>query len=297
MVDGQKDYYRILGVLEDAEDIVIKAAYRALAQRYHPDKWQGDPAEATRRMAAINEAYGVLSDAQKRAAYDATRQKGTYQEEQGSEADENASSGLSAIERDWAIAAKYHPHIQKAADDLGRLSKSLSFSFMLTLLETKQFRELDGVAAKIEKKWFTKFFGTNEDVHEFAKELILEGRRDAAKELNEAVRVIGSVGETVLNRIAKEFLTKRYVSTRKNPQVQEAATNIIVAIRGGGGGLRTLLESYGGLTNSKIEIVFQRAAWFASKGKPLYRFRVDNVSELSESEFLDWLRNDAMLEP
>ena len=38
---SDKDYYRILGVLDDAEDIVIKAAYRALAQRYHPDRWQG----------------------------------------------------------------------------------------------------------------------------------------------------------------------------------------------------------------------------------------------------------------
>jgi DnaJ-class molecular chaperone len=37
-MNSQKDYYRILGVLDDAEDIVIKAAYRALAQRYHPDQ-------------------------------------------------------------------------------------------------------------------------------------------------------------------------------------------------------------------------------------------------------------------
>ena len=36
-----KDYYRTLGVLDDAEDIVIKAAYHALAQRYHPDRWAG----------------------------------------------------------------------------------------------------------------------------------------------------------------------------------------------------------------------------------------------------------------
>jgi len=35
----KKDHYQILGVIQDAEDIVIKAAYRALAQRYHPDKW------------------------------------------------------------------------------------------------------------------------------------------------------------------------------------------------------------------------------------------------------------------
>ena len=66
---SDKDYYRILGVLDDAEDIVIRASYRALAQRYHPDKWQGDPVEATRRMAEINEAYAVLSNSEKRSQY------------------------------------------------------------------------------------------------------------------------------------------------------------------------------------------------------------------------------------
>ena len=65
-----KDYYRILGVLDDAEDIIIRAAYKALAQRYHPDKWRGDVKEANDRMSDINEAYGILSDVEKRKIYD-----------------------------------------------------------------------------------------------------------------------------------------------------------------------------------------------------------------------------------
>lgn len=67
---SQSTYYSILGVTPDAEDIVITAAYRALAQRYHPDKWKRDPFEAQRRMTAINEAYSVLRDAIKRSKYD-----------------------------------------------------------------------------------------------------------------------------------------------------------------------------------------------------------------------------------
>lgn len=67
-----KDYYRILGVLDDAEVIVIKAAYRALAQKYHPDKWTGSSNESAARMVDINEAYAVLSDAKKREQYDST---------------------------------------------------------------------------------------------------------------------------------------------------------------------------------------------------------------------------------
>ena len=96
-----KDYYRILGVLDDAEDIVIKAAYKALAQRYHPDKWAGDKDEATRRMSDINEAYAVLSDPVKRNEYDSTRDKNSYQTEP--EDDELSSS----VESDWKKVIEY----------------------------------------------------------------------------------------------------------------------------------------------------------------------------------------------
>lgn len=66
-----KDYYAILGVLPSVEDFVIRAAYRALAQRYHPDKLPDCRAAAEARMREINEAYAVLSDERLRAQYDA----------------------------------------------------------------------------------------------------------------------------------------------------------------------------------------------------------------------------------
>ena len=68
-----QDHYSTLGVLPDAEDIVITAAFRALAQRYHPDRWKGDSAEAHRRMSEINAAYQVLGDKKRRADYDTSR--------------------------------------------------------------------------------------------------------------------------------------------------------------------------------------------------------------------------------
>ena len=54
------DHYAVLGVSPAAEDVVIRAAYRALAQRYHPDKWGGDLKVANERMAEINAAFAVL---------------------------------------------------------------------------------------------------------------------------------------------------------------------------------------------------------------------------------------------
>lgn len=63
------DYYELLEVEKGADDATLKSAYRKLAMRWHPDKNPGDQA-AEARFKAISEAYGVLSDPQKRAAYD-----------------------------------------------------------------------------------------------------------------------------------------------------------------------------------------------------------------------------------
>jgi curved DNA-binding protein len=63
-----QDYYRVLGVPRDAPAADIKSAFRKLARKYHPDISKEADAEA--RMKEINEAYAVLSDAERRAAYD-----------------------------------------------------------------------------------------------------------------------------------------------------------------------------------------------------------------------------------
>lgn len=63
------DYYELLGVKKDASPADIKKAYRKLALKYHPDKNRGDK-EAEGKFKEINEAYAVLSDAEKRKQYD-----------------------------------------------------------------------------------------------------------------------------------------------------------------------------------------------------------------------------------
>jgi len=64
-----KDYYRILGVARNASDKEIKQAYRKLARKHHPDINPGDKT-AEARFKEINEAYEVISDAEKRRKYD-----------------------------------------------------------------------------------------------------------------------------------------------------------------------------------------------------------------------------------
>ena len=66
---AKRDFYDVLGVGRDADGKTIKSAYRKLAMKYHPDR-NPDDAAAEEKFREATEAYDVLKDDQKRAAYD-----------------------------------------------------------------------------------------------------------------------------------------------------------------------------------------------------------------------------------
>lgn len=66
---SKRDYYEVLGVARDADAKAIKSAYRQLAMKHHPDQNPDNP-DAEAKFKEVGEAYAVLSDADKRAAYD-----------------------------------------------------------------------------------------------------------------------------------------------------------------------------------------------------------------------------------
>jgi molecular chaperone DnaJ len=72
----KRDYYEVLGIERGSSIDEIKKAYRKLALKYHPDKNPGDPA-AEEKFKEAAEAYGVLSDEEKRARYDRYGHAGT----------------------------------------------------------------------------------------------------------------------------------------------------------------------------------------------------------------------------
>jgi curved DNA-binding protein CbpA len=200
-----KDHYRTLNILPSAEDVVVRAAYRALAQRYHPDRWSGDPAVAESRMRHINEAYTILSDANKRVEYDKAYESDPEYHEYD-ERDEDISTDDSALRSDWDVAREYYDDLDKIERELQKVAYRLAFHFREALLETKRFSERAELAQQLERYFLERYFGKNEQVLAFAKALIAGSLKSACKELNRVMTVLGSntEGSRVIRRIKEK---------------------------------------------------------------------------------------------
>lgn len=181
------NHYATLGVTPQADPVVIRAAYRALAQRYHPDRYEGSKDEAHRLMSAINTAYEVLSDPLKRKAYD----------EQNSNAgdfddgDEVADDGLKQLYKDWQTATSFYPDLVGIEAALAKTSKRLAFSYVLIMMSAKKFEARRVVAEEMQDIFLRTYFGDRAEILDFARSLIDSGEKEAARYLNEAVRVLG----------------------------------------------------------------------------------------------------------
>jgi curved DNA-binding protein CbpA len=222
-----KDYYRILGVMPSAEGVVIRAAYKALAQRYHPDKYQGDASTAKRLMQDINEAYSILSDAAKKNDYDAWYKEQRKQEEfvVDDAEDEELASALNAFEKDWKLACNIYPDLHSEFERLNKVAHRLGLTFKIMLLESKQFSNRKTLAAYMENEFFRAYFGQNTMILMFAREIVLAGHKKAAKALNDYIRVLGSDPDAipVIDRICEDYNLPNERRVREEKEIKEKA--------------------------------------------------------------------------
>lgn len=227
-----KDYYAILGVVPSAEDVVIRAAWKALAQRYHPDRVAGDGAEANKRMAEINEAYNILSNPAQRKAYDKSRggKEGDFGDWVHEEEADQASNRYDPLEKDWTLAVGFYPDLVEINKRLSKISSTLAFSYRAGLLDIKAFEKRKELAEVLEIKFLQTYFGSNPKIVVFARELIFAGNRAASKALNDSIRVLGSdaLADRIINKICKDFNVKT-----KEMQEQERMAQLRAAQKGG----------------------------------------------------------------
>jgi curved DNA-binding protein CbpA len=108
MTDPRIDAYKVLQVDPEAEDEVIQAAYRRLAQKYHPDVIGPGP-QSSGRMASINKAYEILRDPVRRRAYDRERRAAAAHANDGPAAGSPRPAGESSPARPAGQASAARP--------------------------------------------------------------------------------------------------------------------------------------------------------------------------------------------
>lgn len=206
-----KDYYAVLGILPSAEDVVIRAAYKALAQRYHPDRYTGSQEDAHKKMSELNEAYSVISDPAKRSEYDKVRNSegaNAYDRDTTNKTDaDSLEKALAMHDSDWKVACDYYPELQKTFDKLKRINKILGFMFKCVILEFKDYKNQNLIADELELNFLRKYFGDDKKIINFARELIHAGNKNAAAYLNKSVAIIGASipPNELIAKIRKDF--------------------------------------------------------------------------------------------
>lgn len=198
------DHYQALGLARHAEPVVVKAAYRALASLYHPDR---NPApDAIERIQRINIAHDVLSDPVRRHAYDAT-----LAGEIPPEAPHH--DGPDPLAERWQIAAGFFPEIRRHHARLDRLSVHMGEEFRLHLLQHQNYAEATALAHRLRTDFLTRHFGTDEALHAYAEQLVMAREIDAARFVGQIVAVLG---QSVSADSVREKVEQRYPRTIPN---------------------------------------------------------------------------------
>ena len=140
MAENKRDYYEVLGVSKGASEEEIKKAYKKLARKYHPDMNPGDK-EAEEKFKEVNEAYEVLSDADKKATKDFLKWVVT------------SKTGIKSLSSDMGFTTPFksfsdvksdNPLVQAAVDDQNSGKTAVSWNF--TMMPSEEWKNKLGSA-------------------------------------------------------------------------------------------------------------------------------------------------------
>ena len=178
-----RTYYDVLGVATDTPDVVIKAAYRALAKQYHPDGTSTDPGSAD-RFIEIQNAYAVLSKPESRTEYDAELREAAFTMAPAFAEDGAGEPLPPAI---WPAPSPAMAEIERICARLSLYSEPLAQSFHEAYRRGDCGEEPARYAEEMEKSFFLEYFGDDPDVQALARLLLLGSRTGAALTLNQLV--------------------------------------------------------------------------------------------------------------
>lgn len=129
------NHYEVLGLIPSVEQPVIRAAYKALVNIYHPDK---NPSKNEDYIKKINIAYETLSNPKKKRVYD---KEIKISENTASRFSFSSTPSFDTkyLNESWDLAISFYPVIKAEYEILKNISWTIAYSFKLELLESKDF--------------------------------------------------------------------------------------------------------------------------------------------------------------
>ena len=195
-----KNYYHILGLSFESnpENSLIDAAYKALVKLYHPDIYKGNNRDLKRKITELNEAYEILSNANKKKKYDEQlsffHKKNSY-DFSDLHLEDKEKFNDKFFNNDWEIATIVYPELEEKIYKLNMYSKKLTLQFQFYLLETKKFHKNSDIMNKFINAFIEKKFGSSKLINKLSRFLIENKKKKEALYLNKLVKVVGSKSE------------------------------------------------------------------------------------------------------
>ena len=288
---GEVDYYERLGVLPSAEDVLIRASYRALSST---SSHTGSSERVQVRLDALSAAYAVLSTRESRHQYDELR-RGTGGVSRFTADSEEAriiyERAAATYDERWATALEYYPDLTRLAEKLRQTSCRLAFAFQVLVLEKKHFNQRSELARQLHDEFFKTYFGADVRIVLFARLLIALGEWAAATDLNRAVYTLGGDidVEVVIERVEQKFgLRDARPFHATTPTILDLAKSVLTRARRGLE--RTLFERLGGRVTAQCA---RRNAF----GWPKERLITaalwgEQIAFTSFTDFRTWVRED-----